>query len=198
MSCCSFSSGYAQKGAELAHLAERPLPLAPDGTYDYEALAAGEKSGPTVVREHSRFYTIANDIQGAFERGALVTDPHAADAVFQAVANPDAIDDRKGVFTDALAAITKLPPGKVQDAMNDKVITVLYETLSHPPVTYMDDRHRFRQPDGSCNNITIPDLGQSARPYARSVQSKHPLPANMLPDPGLVFDTLLKARDVSP
>ncbi|KAI0732597.1 heme peroxidase [Fomitopsis betulina] len=181
--------------AELAHLAGRPLPLAPDGAYDYQALAAGEPDPSTGVREHSGFYTVADDIQGALARGPIVTDPRAVEAIIQAITNPDAIDDRKGVFTDALAAITKLPPGKVQDNLNDKVITLLYETLTHPPPTLMDDRHRYRQPDGSCNNITIPDLGQSARPYARSVQGKHPMPANMLPDPGLVFDTLLKARD---
>ncbi|EPS97159.1 hypothetical protein FOMPIDRAFT_95975 [Fomitopsis schrenkii] len=184
-------------GAEFINLAQRPLPLAPDGAYDYEALAAGEKPDPSTstVSQHSRFYTVADDIQGALERGPIVTDPRAPEAVIQAIMNPDAIDDRKGVFTDALAAITRLPPGKLQDGLNDKVITLLYETLTHPPPTLMDDSHRFRQPDGSCNNVIIPGLGQSARPYARSVQGKHPMPANMLPDPALVFDTLLKARD---
>lgn len=55
----------------------------------------------------------------------------------------------------------------------------------------------FRSADGSGYNPLMPSLGQAGTPYARSVQSKHPLPANMLPDPGVVFDTLLKARDVS-
>ena len=31
---------------------------------------------------------------------------------------------------------------------------------------------------------------------ARSVQGRHPLPPNTLPDPNLVFESLLKARDV--
>ena len=43
----------------------------------------------------------------------------------------------------------------------------------------------------------MPALGQAGTPYARSVQSKYPLPSNTLPDPGDVFDSLLKARDVS-
>ena len=55
----------------------------------------------------------------------------------------------------------------------------------------------FRSADGSGNNPLIPSLGQAGTPYARSVQNKHPLPANVLPDSGLVFDALLKARDVS-
>ncbi|KZT00985.1 heme peroxidase [Laetiporus sulphureus 93-53] len=176
------------KGAELAHLAERPLPKAPDGEYDYASLATGEKLRRTTVREHSGFFTVTSDIQGALERGNVVSDPRAPEAVFQAITNPEAIDDRKGLS----------PPGKLQDTLNDKVITVLYETLTHPPATFMDDEYRFRKADGSGNNVTIPDLGQSGRPYARSVQGKHPLPANVLPDAGLVFDTLLKARDFQP
>lgn len=55
----------------------------------------------------------------------------------------------------------------------------------------------FRSADGGGNNPFSPDLGRAGQPYARSVQSKHPLPANTLPDPGQVFDALLKARDVS-
>lgn len=54
----------------------------------------------------------------------------------------------------------------------------------------------FRTADGGGNNPFSPDLGRAGQPYARSVQSKHPLPANTLPDPGQVFDALLKARDV--
>ena len=39
-------------------------------------------------------------------------------------------------------------------------------------------------------------MGKADRPYARSVQQKHALPRNMLPDAGLVFDTLLKREKV--
>ena len=41
-------------------------------------------------------------------------------------------------------------------------------------------------------------MGQANLPYSRSVQQKHPLPQNMLPDPGLIFDTLLKRDKVRP
>ena len=51
-------------------------------------------------------------------------------------------------------------------------------------------------PDGSGNNISDPDMGKANHPYARSVQQKHALPQNMLPDAGLVFDTLLKREKV--
>ena len=52
----------------------------------------------------------------------------------------------------------------------------------------------FRNADGSGNNAWQPALGQSGRPYARDVENKTPLPANTLPDAGLVFDALLRSR----
>ena len=39
-------------------------------------------------------------------------------------------------------------------------------------------------------------MGKADEPYARSVQQQHSLSNNMLPDPGLVFDTQLKREKV--
>jgi hypothetical protein len=39
-------------------------------------------------------------------------------------------------------------------------------------------------------------MGKADLPYARSVQQTHPLPRNMLPDAGLVFDSLLRREKV--
>lgn len=39
-------------------------------------------------------------------------------------------------------------------------------------------------------------MGKANLPYARTVQQTHPLPRNMLPDAGLVFDSLLKRKKV--
>ncbi|KAI5117531.1 hypothetical protein M0805_004764 [Coniferiporia weirii] len=185
------TQSYLVSAAELAHLADRPLPKAPDGHYDYQALATGETSGKS--DSHSRIYTLVSNVQGAISRGPPVTDPRAIEGLVNALVNPTSIDDRKGIFTTALSAITKLPPGKLQDTANDEAIAVLYETLPHPPATFLGSE--FRSADGSGNNPLQPELGKAGLPYARTVQSKHPLPANVLPDPGLVFDTLLKARD---
>ena len=43
----------------------------------------------------------------------------------------------------------------------------------------------------------VPDKGQAGTPYSRNVQSTHGMPTNLLPDPVLVFDTLLKRDKVS-
>ena len=77
------------------------------------------------------------------------------------------------------------------------LICLVFNDLEHPPPTYVSSKYAWRTADGSFNNVSIPDLGKSNTPYARSVQQKHPLPAHMLPDPGLVFDSLLKREAVS-
>jgi hypothetical protein len=39
-------------------------------------------------------------------------------------------------------------------------------------------------------------MGKASTPYARSVQQMNSISLDTLPDPGLVFDTLLKRRQV--
>ena len=102
--------------------------------------------------------------------------------------------------------------------ISDLVVTALYNTVPHPPATFIGTNatasgvftkgtpapaapggtslYAFRSADGSSNNPLVPGLGQSGLPYARSVQNQHPLAPHLLPDTGLVFDALLKARDV--
>lgn len=113
----------------------------------------------------------------------------------------------------------------ISKKLNDQVITTLYNTLPHPPATYVGTDYldgtpsptaripemkqsaaagpvpripfTLRSADGSGNNPNMPMLGTARTPYSRSVQNKYPLPPNVLPDPADVFDALLKARDVS-
>lgn len=72
----------------------------------------------------------------------------------------------------------------------------VYNDLRHPPATYVSSQYAFRTADGSYNNVQVPDMGKAGLPYSRSVQQTHPLPNHMLPDPGLVFDTLLRREKV--
>lgn len=73
----------------------------------------------------------------------------------------------------------------------------MYNDLPHPPATYIGEKYAWRCADGSCNNLSDPEMGKAGMPYARSVQQGHPLPQNQLPDAGLVFDTLLKREKVT-
>ncbi|CAG7848099.1 Psi-producing oxygenase A AltName: Full=Fatty acid oxygenase ppoA; Includes: RecName: Full=Linoleate 8R-lipoxygenase; Includes: RecName: Full=9,12-octadecadienoate 8-hydroperoxide 8R-isomerase [Serendipita indica DSM 11827] len=54
---------------------------------------------------------------------------------------------------------------------------------------------QFRTPSGAQNNLILPLLGAAGSPYARSVVPQHPVPHTILPDPGLVFDLLMRRRD---
>ena len=72
----------------------------------------------------------------------------------------------------------------------------VYNDLAHPAATHVSNQYAWRTADGSYNNVSIPDMGKSFTPYARSVQQVHPLPGHMLPDAGLLFDTLLKRDKV--
>jgi len=56
-------------------------------------------------------------------------------------------------------------------------------------------KYAYRTADGSYNNPLVPTLGKAGTPYARSVPTSNIAPKAALPDPGLVFDTLLKRDD---
>lgn len=60
----------------------------------------------------------------------------------------------------------------------------------------MGSAFAFRSADGAGNNTLFPNLGRAGTPYSRSVQPRHPIPVSSLPDPGLVFDSLLKREKV--
>lgn len=83
----------------------------------------------------------------------------------------------------------------------------MYKDLPHPPSTYLAVypleataevvpqgrfKYAFRTADGSLYNPLIPTLGRAQTPYARSVPASSITPKTSLPDPGLIFDTLLK------
>ena len=61
-----------------------------------------------------------------------------------------------------------------------------------------DRTYVYRPVDGSNYNPLIPTLGKVGHPYARSVPSRHCTADWALPDPDLVFDTLLKRDEFEP
>ncbi|TFK65597.1 linoleate diol synthase [Pluteus cervinus] len=113
-------------------------------------------------------------------------------ALADALRNTDGIDDRKMLLEHAITFVSTLEPGKFAEEAQQKIIRLFYNDLYHPTGTQIGNQFAFRAADGSGNNIEMPDLGKAGTPYARSVQQGQALPQNRLPDPGLVFDTLLK------
>lgn len=48
----------------------------------------------------------------------------------------------------------------------------LWNSLQHPPLSYLGDEFAYRSADGSNNSYTLPKLGAANTPYARSVRRK--------------------------
>ncbi|KAJ7577084.1 linoleate diol synthase [Mycena floridula] len=123
---------------------------------------------------------------------AINLDTTTLSAVVDAIRHTDGIDDRKLLLEHALSFVSRLPPGPVENGLQNKIVELLYNDLGHPPATCIGNKYAWRTADGSFNNVSLPDLGKGNTPYARSVQQIHPLPKHELPDSGLIFDTLLK------
>ncbi|KIM21654.1 hypothetical protein M408DRAFT_333328 [Serendipita vermifera MAFF 305830] len=56
----------------------------------------------------------------------------------------------------------------------------------------------FRTPSGAGNNPHLPLLGAAGTAYARNVVPLHPTPLSALPDPGMVFEMLMRRRAPPP
>ncbi|KAG5647805.1 hypothetical protein DXG03_007727 [Asterophora parasitica] len=139
--------------------------------------------GPQVIRDFRDQIKKGNPL--SLEIGTLAS-------LVDAIRHTESIDDRKFLLEHALTFVSRLEPGKLSNTIQNKIVALLYNDLGHPPATSIGNKYAWRTADGSHNNIELPDLGKAGTPYARSVQQSHPLPKNQLPDPGLIFDTLLK------
>ncbi|KAI0302469.1 heme peroxidase [Russula brevipes] len=119
------------------------------------------------------------------------------------------IDDRKYLLEKVLTLMARL-----SNTSED----ILYKDLPHPPGTYLaltpppsdlagitshpgrvprplpaqPVSYAYRPADGSNYNPLIPTLGMAGSPYARTVPSLRCITPAALPDPELVFHTLLK------
>ncbi|KAK2463514.1 hypothetical protein APHAL10511_004265 [Amanita phalloides] len=122
----------------------------------------------------------------------LSFDISTVSSVVDFIRHKEEIDDRKFLLEHGLTFVSRLNEGPIQNAASEDIIKLLYNDLPHPATTWIGDKYSYRTADGSYNNIDAPEMGKAGTPYSRSVQQAHPLPRNQLPDPGLVFDTLLR------
>ncbi|KAG8923172.1 hypothetical protein FRC02_011319, partial [Tulasnella sp. 418] len=146
---------------------------------------------------HSPAAKATQRVRTQIKAGAPVSvDPTSAAALGDALtsnADLSGLNDRLYLLEDVLVLLSRLPRGTpLGQHLNNKVIDLLYEDLAHPPSTLIGKKYRYRSADGSGTSIWNPEMGKAGTSYARSVQGIHPLPANELPAPELLFDTLLK------
>ncbi|KAG8842829.1 hypothetical protein FRB96_004714 [Tulasnella sp. 330] len=187
-----------KNASDLLHLSAEPVPSAPDGLTDTEAASTTlDKRG-----DHGILYTIIDDIQTAIHRGEPIElDEQTLLAVVDAIrhAKTVGVDDRYMLLEKLFTLAARLPPGSnIQSKLENAMIEYLWYDLPHPPATYLGKKYAYRTADGSFNNIYLPDLGRARMPYTRSVQPKNPIPYTSLPDPGLIFDTLLRRDGSAP
>jgi hypothetical protein len=69
-------------------------------------------------------------------------------------------------------------------------INNLWNAIPHPPQTSLGTKYKYREADGSNNNIRSPELGMANTPYARAAKPST-LQNIALPDPGVIFDGLM-------
>ncbi|KAG6826258.1 hypothetical protein H0H92_000522, partial [Tricholoma furcatifolium] len=143
--------------------------------------------------------------------------PPVLDAIRNA--NSVGIDDRLLLLEDVLVLMSRLSSdSKISAKLQQEVISLLYNDLPHPPRDYLapydnsvqarstwpatkdnlPPTYAFRSADGSNYNPLIPSLGKAGSPYALSVPPVHIVPKHELPDPGLVFDQVLRRKEFIP
>ncbi|KAL2793140.1 heme peroxidase [Aspergillus keveii] len=128
------------------------------------------------------------------QAGRIIPDLRTIRELTQTFTNGGLVDDRKYLIENILQVTASLPnDSTLRTKITDAFVSSLWNNLQHPPLAHLGDEFRYRRADGSFNNITAPYLGASGSHYARSVTPQHPRPA-VLPDPGLVFDTLLARK----
>jgi linoleate 8R-lipoxygenase/9,12-octadecadienoate 8-hydroperoxide 8R-isomerase len=104
-------------------------------------------------------------------------------------------DDDKFILERLVKLLSKLgPDSKLSNSLTGGFINNLWAALPHPPLSSLGKKYQYRDANGANNNIRIPDLGAANSPYARS--AKPTILQNIaLPDPGVIFDSLMDRGD---
>ncbi|KAF9512279.1 hypothetical protein BS47DRAFT_1394408 [Hydnum rufescens UP504] len=167
--------------AEAVHTSLSPLPSV---TSDYNEAVP------------SSFVTKGIDAFRSQVQRGLPVSPTVVKATFDAIATKlqltKGLNDRDDALEDILTLLSHSPNGPIINDVEENVVSLLYHDLPHPPSTHVGQKFQFRSADGSGNSLTNPDLGKSFTPYSRSCSTTRSISDDQLPDPGLVFDTLLR------
>ncbi|KAI2466477.1 linoleate diol synthase precursor [Annulohypoxylon bovei var. microspora] len=100
-------------------------------------------------------------------------------------------DDDTFLQERIVTLLAKLPPHSREGKQaTDTFINTLWDSLEHPPAQLRSKESRYREPDGSRNNVDVPAMGAANTRYARTTPAMIFQGPN-LPDPGLLFDSLM-------
>ncbi|KAK9899347.1 heme peroxidase [Cystobasidium minutum MCA 4210] len=183
------------------------VPGAPDGLRDNQANGATEAFNDAAtyaslevhlplngkVVQNPPFQPLkemAHDVIHQVWNGKALKDAMVALQAILSAGSPT--DDRELLMEHLVSRLAQMDPEvQLREKITDVFIKGLWEDLPHPVTSLIGDEYRFRQADGSHNNMFEPSLGAAGRPYARSVPPLHPKMPNP-PDAELVFNCLLK------
>ncbi|KAL4931030.1 peroxidase/cytochrome P450 family protein [Aspergillus undulatus] len=161
--------------SKVMHMAARPLPTETgDGSY----ITVDDQGGSLWADIRALGIEDAGTIKDLIER----------------TARGPLIDDKSMLMERIIRLVAKMPQkSQTRDRLSHKFLAYLWDSLPHPPLSYVGDKYAYRSADGSDNNPVLPRLGAANTEYARTTESSKIRPPN-LPDPGLIFDSIF-ARD---
>ncbi|KAL8796662.1 MAG: hypothetical protein Q9195_001052 [Heterodermia aff. obscurata] len=164
--------------AQVIHASNEPLPT-----------QVGDAAG----LEHKEPSSLMQDIKaiGFKDVGTLMQ-------VVKTKATGEYQDDKNMMMEHVMQLVAALPTNsKTRADLTNAFIDELWNSLQHPPMSYLGDTYQYRAGDGSYNNPMFPHLGAANTPYARSVNPVT-IPPGALPDPALVFDSIMARNTFTP
>ncbi|KAH1726426.1 hypothetical protein KXX40_000269 [Aspergillus fumigatus] len=165
--------------SEVVHKATRPLPT--------------ETGNGTYIEDSSKGGSLWEDLLSlGIEDAKTVKDFVKTEALRRP------IDDKTMLMERIIQMVAKLPDkSKIREKGTHKFLGILWNSLPHPPLSYVGDKYAYRSADGSYNNPTLPRLGAANTEYARTTEASKMRPASM-PDPGLIFDSIFARETFKP
>ncbi|KAG9031228.1 hypothetical protein FRB95_002930 [Tulasnella sp. JGI-2019a] len=175
----------AASGIEALHNAINPAPpnLANEDTVD----GVYNSSIARLIEDIKQQIEVGSPVTLSLQNAAAIVDALVVSKF------DGGLDDRLLLLEQVLEFLSRLPQeSTISKTLQDQVIALLWHDLPHPPASLIGRKYQYRSADGYGTSLWNPAMGKAGSAYARSVQSLHPLPANKLPSPELLFDTLLK------
>ncbi|KIW06011.1 uncharacterized protein PV09_03192 [Verruconis gallopava] len=108
------------------------------------------------------------------------------------LASGEPLDDKELLLEHGVSMLQSMPLNSgLSEKISDGFISMLWNDLPHPVVTYSGPTARYRRHDGGNNNPNNPEMGKAGMPYARNVPPTKPKGPN-LPDVEAVYESLLR------
>ncbi|PWW77608.1 heme peroxidase [Tuber magnatum] len=163
--------------ANLLHASNRPLP---------NRSGDGKDQRPPEVKQTG----VLTDINTLRRAGFFWESVGTLWDVLKGKVKGGLVDDKTMIMERVIQLTSRLPPrSKVRVALTTTQVGQLWDSLQHPPLSYLGDEFNYRQADGGYNNIMYPQLGRAGSAYGRSVKPMTKMPGAP-PDAYTLFDRI--------